>query len=89
MFVSGMTYCWICARLRRRLSTELEGDIDLQGLLALDDDVPVGYQQIRLKMDVDADCSDEELADLIEFAKAHSPVCNTLTNAVPVEVTCD
>ena len=33
-----------------RLSTELVGTIDVQGLLALDDSVRVGYEQIRINV---------------------------------------
>jgi uncharacterized OsmC-like protein len=69
-----------------RLSTELVGTIDVQGLLALDDSVPVGYEQIRIKMDIKADCSDGELDELLAFAKNHSPVCNTICRPVPVTV---
>lgn len=69
-----------------RLSTELVGSIDVQGLLALDDTVPVGYEQIQIVMDIKADCSDEELDDLLAFAKDHSPVCNTVCRPVPVMV---
>lgn len=68
------------------LSTELVGMIDVQGLLALDDSVPVGYKQIQIKMDIKADCSDEELDDLLAFAQDHSPVCNTICQPVPVTV---
>jgi uncharacterized OsmC-like protein len=68
------------------LSTELVGTIDIQGLLALDDSVPVGYEQIQIKMDIKADCSDEELDDLLAFAQDHSPVCNTICRPVPVTV---
>ena len=68
------------------LSTELVGTIDVQGLLALDDSVPVGYEQIQIKMDIKADCSDEELDDLLAFAQDHSPVCNTICRPVPVSV---
>ncbi len=68
------------------LSTELVGTIDVQGLLALDDTVPVGYEQIRIKMDIKADCSDEELDELLSFAQDHSPVCNTICRPVPVTV---
>jgi len=68
------------------LSTELVGKIDVQGLLALDDTVPVGYEEIRIKMDISADCSDEELDELLTFAKNHSPVCNTVCRPVPVTV---
>ncbi len=69
-----------------RLSTELEGTIDLQGLLGLDDDVPAGYQSITIRMDIEADCSDEELDDLLSFARGHSPVCNTVCRPVPVNI---
>jgi uncharacterized OsmC-like protein len=68
------------------LSTELIGNIDLQGLLALDDSVPAGYRQIEIKMDVRADCTEEELDDLLRFAQAHSPVCNTVCRPVPVVI---
>jgi uncharacterized OsmC-like protein len=66
------------------LSTELAGEIDVQGLLGLDDAVPVGYQQIRIKMHIKADCTDEDLDDLLAFAQGHSPVCNTVCRPVPV-----
>jgi uncharacterized OsmC-like protein len=68
------------------LSTELVGTLDVQGLLALDDSVPIGYEQIQIKMDIKADCSDEELDELLAFARDHSPVCNTVCRPVPVTV---
>ena len=70
----------------RELSTQLEGDLDLQGLLGLDDSVSPGYEQIRIKMNVKADCPDEELDDLLAYTQQHSPVCNTVCRPVPVVV---
>lgn len=70
----------------RELSTELKGDIDLQGLLGLDEAVPAGYEDIRIQMHVEADCTDEELDDLLRYAQQHSPVCNTISRPVPVMV---
>lgn len=68
------------------LSTRLVGDIDLQGLLALAE-VPAGYQGIRIEMDIKAkNASDADLDDLLQFAQAHSPVCNTVCQPVPVVV---
>jgi uncharacterized OsmC-like protein len=67
-----------------KLSTELEGDIDLYGLLGLDPEVSPGYREIRIRMHIEADCTDEELDDLLAAAKAHSPVCNTVCRPVPV-----
>lgn len=68
------------------LSTELEGDIDLHGLLGMNDAVNPGYEEIRIRMHVDAECSDEALADLMAYAQAHSPVCNTVCRPVPVKI---
>ncbi|HET9266258.1 MAG TPA: OsmC family protein [Vicinamibacterales bacterium] len=66
------------------MSTRLVGNIDLQGLLALSEVQP-GYKQIRIEVDIKAvNASDEELDDLLGFAQAHSPVCNTVCRPVPV-----
>ena len=68
------------------ISTEMEGEIDLHGLLGLDDSVSPGYEQIRMRMDIKADCSDEELDELLAYTRDHSPVCNTVCRPVPVTV---
>lgn len=70
----------------RRLATQLTGKIDVQGLLALSDSVPVGYEQIRVRFDVDADCSEQQLDELLDFTREHSPVCNTVCKPVPVSI---
>jgi uncharacterized OsmC-like protein len=70
----------------KELSTELAGDLDLQGLLGLDDNVSPAYEQIRIRMHVKADCSDKELDDLLAYAQQHSPVCNTVCRPVPVVI---
>jgi len=70
----------------RRLATELVGTLDVQGLLGLDESVSPGYREIRIRMDIDADCSDAELDDLLGFAQRHSPVCTTVCRPVPVTI---
>jgi uncharacterized OsmC-like protein len=70
----------------RAVSTKLEGDVDLQGLLGLDESVTPGYEQIRIQMEVAADCSDEELDALLAVAQKHSPMVQTVTRPVPVRV---
>ena len=68
------------------LSTTLVGDLDVRGLLALGN-VPAGYRTIRIEMDIKAkNASDADLDDLLQFARAHSPVCNTVCRPVPVVV---
>jgi len=66
------------------ISTKLKGRIDLNGLLGLDPSVSPGYESIEIDMDIQADCTDEELDDLLAFSEAHSPVCNSVCRPVPV-----
>jgi uncharacterized OsmC-like protein len=68
------------------IATTLEGDMDLHGLLGLDDSVAPGYEQIRIRMDIKADCSEDELDDLLAFTWKHSPVCQSVCRPVPVVV---
>ena len=70
----------------KELSTELSGDLDLQGLLGLDETVSPGYEQIRIRMHVKADCPSEDLDDLLAYAQQQSPVCNTICRPVPVVI---
>ena len=70
----------------RQLSTEIQGDVDAQGVLGLEESVNPGFEQIRVHMNVKADCPDEELEKLIHYAKEHSPVYNTICRPVPVVV---
>jgi uncharacterized OsmC-like protein len=70
----------------QELSTELSGNLDLQGLLGLDDTVSPGYERIYIKLNVKADCSDQALDDLLSYAQRHSPVCNTVCRPVPVVI---
>lgn len=68
------------------LEAELEGDIDLNGFLGLDPNVPKGYTEIRAKYRVKANPEDiEQIRSLAEF----SPVFNTITQGAKVDVTVD
>lgn len=69
------------------ISTELSGDVDLLGFLGLDESVPAGFQKIRIKMRIKADCGDKELEDLVRFAQTHSPTASTVSRPVPIELT--
>jgi uncharacterized OsmC-like protein len=68
------------------LESELEGDIDLNGFLGLDPNVPKGYTEIRASFRVKADPKDvEQIRSLAEF----SPVFNTITQGARVQVSVD
>jgi len=63
-----------------------EGDIDIQGLLGLSDKVRNGYQNIRVKFMIKSDAPKEKLEELILLAQGHSPVFDTLSRSVKVDV---
>lgn len=65
------------------LESELEGDIDLNGFLGLDPDVPKGYTDIRMKFRVK---TDRENLKVLERLARFSPVYNTLTHGTRVDI---
>lgn len=70
----------------RRVSSTVEGDIDLLGILGLADDVRNGYQQIRVRLEVEGDASREELAALVERSRSRSAVYDVLANGTDVQI---
>jgi len=69
-----------------KLSSRLEGDINLLGFLGLDDSVRNGYEAIRMIFDIDADVPREELEDLVKLGPTYSPVYDVVSRSVPVKV---
>lgn len=73
----------------KAVESRYEGDIDLRGFLGLSEDVPVGYQSIRVYFKIEADISKEEKEELIRMAQKFSPVFNTIAKPVSVAVQLD
>ena len=69
------------------VESSLEGDLDLRGFLGLAPSVRKGYQQIRLKLRIKADVTDQELRDLAALGPNASPVFDSIFNGVPIAVT--
>ncbi|MHB8109315.1 MAG: OsmC family protein [Syntrophorhabdaceae bacterium] len=71
------------------VQSRYEGDIDLRGFLGISEDVPVGYQNIRVYFKIDADVSDEQKEEMVRMAQKYSPVFNTIMKSAPVSVHLD
>lgn len=67
------------------VASKLEGDLDVQDFLGLNDQVRNGYQQIRVTFEVEGNLTEEEKSKLESFVK-QSPVFDIVTNKVPVQV---
>lgn len=64
------------------MSSEIESDVDLQGMLGLDPDVRPGFQEIRVKLRIKTKGPKEKIRDL----HRSSPIYDTLSRPVPVKV---
>jgi uncharacterized OsmC-like protein len=63
-----------------------EGDLDFRGTLGVVKDVPVGFQRIRLKFDLDTDASEEQLATLLRLTERYCVVYQTLVQSPEISV---
>jgi uncharacterized OsmC-like protein len=72
-----------------RVESALEGDLDLRGFLGLDPSVRNGCQQIRLKLRIKADLTDEHLQELSSLGPTFSPIFDSLRNGVPIAVSAE
>ncbi|MGY1606251.1 MULTISPECIES: OsmC family protein [unclassified Geodermatophilus] len=68
------------------VTSTVEGDIDLRGILGTSDEVRNGYSAIRVHFDVRGDAPEEQLRELVEQSRRRSAVYDVLTNGVPVHV---
>jgi len=70
------------------VTSTVEGDIDLLGILGLSDEVRNGYQQIRVGFTLRGDDPDK-LRSVVEQSRRRSAVYDIVTNGVPVSVEVD
>ena len=63
-----------------------EGDLDFRGTLGVSKDVPVGFKEIRLNFDLEADASQDQLATLIQLTERYCVVYQTLSHPADISV---
>ena len=68
------------------VTARVEGDIDLMGILGLDDSVRNGFEQVRVTFHVTGDAEAEQLARLVDQARQRSAVYDVVTRGVPVAI---
>jgi uncharacterized OsmC-like protein len=66
-------------------SLHAEGDLDFRGTLGVDREAPVGFTAIRLRFELAADASEEQLAKLLDRTERYCVVGQTLAGGVPLE----
>jgi uncharacterized OsmC-like protein len=73
-----------------RIEVVVEGDLDLQGTLGMSKEVPVGFESIRTRFEIDApEATAEQLAALREKTEQYCVVLQTLTRPPPLRTEWD
>jgi uncharacterized OsmC-like protein len=68
------------------VESTVAGDINLLGLLGIDDSVRNGYQGIKISFKIKGNAPQEDLEELVSRSRSRSAVYDVLTNGVPVDV---
>jgi uncharacterized OsmC-like protein len=65
---------------------DAEGDLDFRGTLGVAKDAPVGFRDIRLRIALDSDASEEQLATLLRLTERYCVVYQTLMKPPAIAV---
>ena len=68
------------------VTATIEGDMDLQGILGIDDEVRNGFGNIRVHFDIDADADEDDMKALVAQSQKRSAVFDIVTNPTNVFV---
>ena len=70
----------------RGAAIQAEGDLDFRGTLGVSKDVPVGFKQIRLHVDLDTDATEDQVATLLRLTERYCVVYQTLSQPAKISV---
>ena len=68
------------------VEANLEGAMDIQGILGIDSDVRNGYDDINVTFNIDADASQQDIEALVAQSQKRSAVYDVVTNPTNVNV---
>jgi uncharacterized OsmC-like protein len=67
-------------------AVQVEGDLDFRGTLGVSKEVPVGFQTVRLRFELDTQASEEQLETLLKLTQRYCVVLQTLRSPPAVTV---
>lgn len=70
----------------RSVKATLEGDMDLQGILGIDADVRNGFGGIRVRYEIDANATRDEIEAVVAQSQKRSAVFDIIANPTQVSV---
>ena len=84
MMVGYSALCALQGIALQKLEITTEGDIDLRGFFGLDPSVAPGYRELRTRVVIKGDGTEEQLRKIHEMVLATSPNFYNVTRAVAV-----
>ena len=69
------------------VGVEASGDLDLRGTTGVDDEAPVGFEDLRLDVSVDGDVDEDTRAALQKYTEKYCVVYRTLADPPDAETT--
>ena len=70
----------------RKGKVAAEGDLDFRGTLGVAKDAPVGFKEIRLRFETEADTDTETMNKIISVTERYCVVLQTIRTAPPIVV---
>ena len=70
----------------RSVESQLEGKMDIRGILGIDGDVRNGYDDIKVTFKIDADAPKKDIEAIVAQSQKRSAVYDVITNPVNVTV---
>jgi uncharacterized OsmC-like protein len=68
------------------VKSTIEGDMDVRGILGMDSDIRNGFSNIKVKYQIDADASEDDIKALVAQSQKRSAVYDIITNPTDIEV---
>jgi uncharacterized OsmC-like protein len=68
------------------VTATIEGSMDIQGILGMDQDVRNGFDGIKVKYEIDADATPDEIKAVVAQSQKRSAVFDIITNPTDVRV---
>ncbi|WP_170425282.1 OsmC family protein [Ruegeria arenilitoris] len=70
----------------RSVKVNVEGDVDVRGILGMDPDIRNGFGAIRVRFEIDADATEDDIRALVAQSQKRSAVFDLLANPTYVHV---
>jgi len=70
----------------RDATVRAEGDLDFRGTLGVSKEAPVGFQNIRLRFELNTNATEEQIATLLRLTERYCVVYQTLAHSPKIDI---